>query len=187
MTSKLELDPRLDPRIKAFFAGMPLGAPQANVASREELLAQELSPEGVAIYAHQVALFDTMDREDVAPSSGLTVRTETFTSTPDGNTVQVQFIRPEGDENLPCIYYIHGGRMAFSSCYEGNYKTWGRMIAAQGVAVAMVDFRNAVHAELGAGDRAFPGGPQRLHLGPQMGARQRHRPRHRSGAHRRHR
>ena len=25
MTSKLELDPRLDPRIKAFFAGMPLG------------------------------------------------------------------------------------------------------------------------------------------------------------------
>jgi hypothetical protein len=44
MTSKLELDPRLDPRIKAFFAGMPPGAPQPNVASREELLAQELSP-----------------------------------------------------------------------------------------------------------------------------------------------
>jgi len=62
MTSKLDLDPRLDPRIKAAFAGVPTGAPQPNVSSREELLAQELSPQGLAIYAHQVALFDSMDR-----------------------------------------------------------------------------------------------------------------------------
>ncbi|MEH2125343.1 alpha/beta hydrolase [Nostoc sp.] len=158
MTSKLELDPRLDPRIKAFFAGIPLGAPQPNVASREELLAQELSAEGRAIYAQQVAFFDTMDCEDVAPSTGLTVRTETFTSSPDGNTVQIQYIRPDGTEILPCIYYIHGGRMAFSSCYEGNYKTWGRMIAARGVAVAMVDFRNAVHADSAPEIAPFPAG-----------------------------
>jgi acetyl esterase len=158
MTSKLELDPRLDPRIKAAFAGVPTGAPQPNVGSREELLAQELSAEGLAIYARQVAVFDTMDREDIAPSTGLTVRTETFTSMPDGNAVQVQFIRPEGHETLPCIYYIHGGRMAFSSCYEGNYKTWGRMIAARGVAVAMVDFRNAVHADSAPEIAPFPAG-----------------------------
>jgi acetyl esterase len=158
MPSKLELDPRLDPRIKTFFAGMPLGAPQPNVASREELLAQELSPEGAANYARQVAFFDTMDREDVAPSTGLTVHTETFTSSPDGNTVQIQYIRPEGVEVLPCIYYIHGGRMAFSSCYEGNYKAWGRMIAARGVAVAMVDFRNSVHADSTPEIAPFPAG-----------------------------
>jgi acetyl esterase len=36
--------------------------------------------------------------------------------------------------------------MATLSCYDGNYHAWGRMIAAQGVAVAMVDFRNAVRA-----------------------------------------
>jgi acetyl esterase/lipase len=35
--------------------------------------------------------------------------------------------------------------MEMSSCFLGNYKTWGRMIAAKGVAVAMVDFRNSVH------------------------------------------
>lgn len=105
MPSKLELDPRLDPRIKAFFAGMPLGAPQPDVASREELLAQELSTEGAAIYARQVTLFDAMDSEDVAPSTGLTVRTETFTSSPDGNSVQIQYIRREGAEILPCVYY----------------------------------------------------------------------------------
>jgi acetyl esterase/lipase len=158
MASKLELDTRLDPRIKKFFAGMALGGPQPNVASREELLAQELSPQGRAIYARQVAVFDSMDREDLAPSSGLTVRTETFTSAPDGNRVQIQFIRPEGNDPVPCVYYIHGGRMAFSSCYEGNYKTWGRMIAARGVAVAMVDFRNAVQADSAPEIAPFPAG-----------------------------
>jgi acetyl esterase len=158
MTSKLELDPRLDPRIKKAFAGMPVGAPQPDVASREDLLAQELSPQGLAIYAEQVALFDRMDREDVAPSAGLVVSTHTFTSAPDGNTVKIQYIRHEGDQVLPCLYYIHGGRMMFSSCFEGNYRAWGRMMAARGVAVAMVDFRNAVHADTAPEIAPFPAG-----------------------------
>ena len=34
--------------------------------------------------------------------------------------------------------------MASQSCFEGNYRVWARLIAAAGVAVAMVDFRNAV-------------------------------------------
>ena len=34
--------------------------------------------------------------------------------------------------------------MASMSCYDGNYRAWARIIAAAGVAVAMVDFRNAV-------------------------------------------
>ena len=42
MTSKLELDTRLDPRIKAYFAGLDLGAAKPNVSSREELLAHRL-------------------------------------------------------------------------------------------------------------------------------------------------
>ena len=42
------------------------------------------------------------------------------------------------------MYYIHGGGMQSMSCYDGNYRAWGRIIAAQGVAVAMVDFRNAL-------------------------------------------
>jgi acetyl esterase/lipase len=158
MTSKLDSDPRLDPRIKAAFAGTPVGAPQPNVSSREELLAKELSPQGLAIYAQQVALFDRMDREDVAPSAGLAVSNHTFTSAPDGNTVKIQYIRPEGDQVLPCLYYIHGGRMMFSSCFEGNYKAWGRMMAARGVAVAMVDFRNAVHADSAPEIAPFPAG-----------------------------
>ena len=33
--------------------------------------------------------------------------------------------------------------MASMSCFDGMYRAWGRIIANQGVAVAMVDFRNS--------------------------------------------
>jgi acetyl esterase len=142
---KLKNDPRLDPRVKKFFAAMPAMGEKPNVASRAELLAQEHSPAGLAAQKRQAAFFDSMDSEEVAPSAGLCVSIQTLVSAPDGNTIKIQYIRPDNDETLPCVYYIHGGRMEMSSCFEGNYKTWGRMIAARGVAVAMVEFRNSVH------------------------------------------
>ena len=118
--SKIELDPRVDPRIKAYFTGVPTGTPQPNVSSREELLAQEHSPAGLAAASRQTAWFDSMDSEEVAPSAGLSVRTVSFVSTPDGNSVKIQFIRPDNDQTLPCVYYVHGGRMEFSSCFSGS-------------------------------------------------------------------
>jgi acetyl esterase len=128
------------------------------VSSREELLAQENSGEAQAALEHIGAMFDAMDSEDIAPSTGLTVRTEVFTSAPDGYTIKIQYFRPDNDEVVPCVYYIHGGRMEMSSCYQGNYKTWGRMIAACGVAVAMVDFRNSVHPSSAPEVAPFPAG-----------------------------
>jgi acetyl esterase/lipase len=157
-TSKIATDPRLDPRIKAFFGRFPTGMRQPSVASREELLAQERSPAALAALAQQTAVFDAMDSEDIAPSMGLTVRTETFTSAPDGNTVKIQYIRPDDDRTVPCVYYLHGGRMQMNSCYQGNYRTWGRMIAAHGLAVAMVDFRNSVHPDTAPQVAPFPAG-----------------------------
>jgi acetyl esterase len=156
--SKVETDPRLDPRIKKVFASMPAPVEKPNVSSREELLEQENSPAALAALARQASFFDSMDSEEVAPSAGLSVRTETLTSSPDRNTINIQYIRPDNDEILPCVYYIHGGRMEMSSCYEGNYKTWGRMIAARGVAVAMVDFRNSVHPSSVPEIAPFPAG-----------------------------
>jgi acetyl esterase len=158
MASKLELDPRLDPRIKAYFAGLDVGGSKPNVSSREELLAQENSAEALAALQRIGAMFDAMDSDDIAPSTGLTIRTEVLTSSPDGNTVKIQYIRPDNDETIPCVYYIHGGRMEMSSCFQGNYKTWGRMIADRGVAVAMVDFRNSVHPSSAPEVAPFPAG-----------------------------
>jgi acetyl esterase len=122
--SKLELDTRLDPRIKKNFAAMPAPVERPNVSSREELLAQENSPTAVAAMEHQTAFFDSMDNEEIALSAGLSVLVETLASSPDGNTIKIRYVRPDSNEILPCVYYIHGSRMEMSSCFEGNDKAW---------------------------------------------------------------
>lgn len=150
-------DPRLDPRIKAVLGMFPDSAqPDAN--SREELVEQANSEEGKALQAQLQAGFAMMDNETIAPSTGLTVTTEVFTSAPDGNQINIQFIRPDGDDAKPCVYYIHGGGMQSMSCYDGMYKAWGRIIAQQGVAVAMVDFRNCLTPSSAPQIEPFPAG-----------------------------
>jgi acetyl esterase/lipase len=155
--TKLADDPRIDPRIKAIFADMPTMA-QADVDSREALLEEINQPEAIAEREQMVAMLDLVDNEDVAPSKGLNVSVLEFTSTPDGNTVKIQFVRPQNDDVLPCVYYIHGGGMASMSCFDGMYRSWGRILANQGVAVAMVDFRNCMTPSSAPEIAPFPAG-----------------------------
>jgi acetyl esterase len=157
MASRLAQDPRIDPRIKMMFGALDFPSP-GDVASREELLAQENSEAARAQAAGLKSMLDALDREDLAPSAGLRIHTESVESAPDGNSINIQFIRPDNAQRLPCVYYIHGGGMQSLSCFDGNYRAWGRMIAANGVAVAMVDFRNAVHPSSVAEIAAFPAG-----------------------------
>ena len=144
--SKLLDDPRIDPRLKALFGKMPV-VQGRDMSSREEVLERNQSEKAIAGRAVMARFAERTDTEEVAPSDGLTVTTETFKSEPDGNSIKVQFVRPDfaGDQP-PCVYYIHGGGMATMSCFDGNYRAWARIIARGGVAVAMVDFRNAVVA-----------------------------------------
>lgn len=141
--TKLSEDARIDPRIKAAFGNWSQ-APAPDVSSREEVLAQLNSPEGRAALAVEAQFYSASGNEEVAPSAGLTIRTVTFVSSPDGNTIKILFMRPQGDEVLPCVYYTHGGGMAYLSAFDANYQAWGRIIASKGVAIAMVDFRNAM-------------------------------------------
>lgn len=140
-------DPRIDPRIKKLFG--PLGAAASEAApepapDRETLLQRANSEQAVAGRKMLKGFLDMCDTEDVASSSGLTQSEHDVLSQPDGNTIKVRFLRPESPEPLPCVYYIHGGGMQLMSCYDGNYRAWGRMIANEGVAVVMVDFRNCL-------------------------------------------
>jgi acetyl esterase/lipase len=48
--------------------------------------------------------------------------------------------------------------MATMSCFDGMYRGWGKIIAAMGVAVVMVDFRNCVRASSAPEIEAFPAG-----------------------------
>jgi acetyl esterase/lipase len=158
MASRIAEDPRIDPRIKAVLGGIPDAPPAKNVPSREALLAAEATEEAAARVAAQDALFAMMNNEAIAPSAGLTTTTHVFTSAPDGNEIKVQLIRPDGQAPAPCIYYIHGGGMQTMSCFNGMYTAWGRIIAAQGVAVAMVDFRNCLRASSAPEVLPFPAG-----------------------------
>ena len=158
MASKIASDPRIDPRIKAVLGALPDAPPLGDVASREDLLAEEASEAMKAAVAAQDVFFEAVDTEAVAPSTGLAVSVQRFVSAPDGNAVPVRIIRPEGDEQLPCVYYIHGGGMQWLSCFNGMYRAWGRIMAAQGVAVVMPDFRNAIRPSSTGEVAPFPAG-----------------------------
>jgi acetyl esterase/lipase len=158
MASKLASDPRIDPRIKAMFGGWPETPPLTDAASREEMVAEANTEEAKARWAQQKLMFDMIDNEEVAPSTGLSIRTERFRSQPDGNEILIQFIRPDTAETVPCVYYIHGGGMQSMSCFDGMYRAWGRIIAAQGVAVAMVDFRNCLQPSSASEVAPYPAG-----------------------------
>lgn len=139
-------DLRLDPRGRKFLGQFetPLFYQEANVASREEALAIGNRPEAVAQREVTAGLLELMDVEAVTPSAGLTIETRQITSQPDGNAIRLQIIRPESEAQLPCVYYIHGGAMMEGSCFWGNYRALGKLIAHTGVCVVMVDFRNSL-------------------------------------------
>jgi acetyl esterase/lipase len=138
-----ESDDRIDPRIKAVLRLLP-EIEAADAESREELLSYAASPEGVAMTETSEAFMNMGDSEEVAPSVGLRFAVEDVVSSPDGNLIKVQVIRPDDDETLACVYYIHGGAMISLSSFLGNYRAWGRLIASKGVVVVMVEFRNAL-------------------------------------------
>jgi len=150
-------DRRMDPRIRNMLAAFPDPKLQ-NVESRDALLADQNSPESEEGRKAFETFAAMCDSEEVSPSAGLRIETLEFTSQPDGNRIKVQFIRPDDDEVLPCVYYIHGGGMMMMSCFDGNYRAWGRMIAQQKVAVAMVDFRNSVLPSSAPEVAPFPAG-----------------------------
>jgi acetyl esterase/lipase len=143
MNRRIEDDPRLDPRIKALLSAMPEETAR-DVADRDELLALAAQPEALAQVEASKMMMDLCDDENVAPSAGLRFATYEVSSLPDGNTILLQLTRPDTDETLACVYYIHGGGMMSSSSFYGNYRAWARMVAAKGVAVVLVEFRNAL-------------------------------------------
>lgn len=139
-------DLRLDPRGREFLSQFeaPLFQQEANVSSREEALAIGNRPEAIAQREATAGLLELMDVEAITPSEGLTIDAREIPSRPDGNTIRLQIIRPDTEEALPCVYYIHGGGMMEGSCFWGNYRAWGKLIAHTGLCVVMVDFRNCL-------------------------------------------
>ena len=160
MTSdRFKNDRRLDPRQVPILEAIDgMISKFGDVQSREEALAIVNSPEELMKTEGMKALMAGADDESVVPSEGLRFETKTIVSAPDGNSIDMQFIRPDTDEILPCVYYIHGGGMAFTSCFDPNYRAWGKLIAHQSLAVMMVDFRNCLSPSTAPEVSPFPAG-----------------------------
>jgi len=134
--NRITEDPRIDPRIKTLMGAFPSGE-LSDVKDRDALLAEVNEPEAVAAREQLIVALDALDNEDVAPSTGLDIRTLEFTSSPDGNTVKIQFIRPQSADAVPCVYYIHGGGMSLRPAGHG---------ATSGAADGVWQFRKSTMA-----------------------------------------
>ena len=159
MENKIKNDLRIDKRIRAVFGEVDFNSvTTTNATTREEILAEQETEEATQGKAVMEMINNSPHYKEVVTDEGLVTLTKEFTSSPDGNNIKIQYIRPDTDEKLPCVYYIHGGGMMVSSCFDELYAAWGRCMARQGLAVAMVDFRNAMWASSAPEIAPFPAG-----------------------------
>ncbi len=155
----LDQDPRIDPRHWPFLNAMAMThRGLSNVESREQMLAMVSTPKAIENEQAMIALYNAADNVQLAPKEGLRISEVAIESAPDGNTINLSIMRPDTDDILPCLYYIHGGGMMTMSCFYGNYQTWGRLLAHQGIAVVMVDFRNCLRPSSVDEVAPFPAG-----------------------------
>ena len=90
-----------------------------------------------------------------APTTGVTRSEETITGV-DGNDITLYIHRPSRtDGPMPCVVHTHGGGMAILSATGENYVRWRDDLAATGMVVVGVEFRNAAGK---LGPHPFPAG-----------------------------
>ncbi|WP_245650470.1 alpha/beta hydrolase fold domain-containing protein [Nocardia harenae] len=149
----LRTDPRADPRMIAALAAFQLDGPAAAppldwTAERAELLEFLSATEG----GFEGLLGAFVD--GLPPVAG--VESSTTTIAGPGGDLRLHISRPRGIPGpLPCVYHIHGGGMVIMRAGHGFYVRWREELAAAGVVVVGVEFRNGAGA-LGA--HPYPAG-----------------------------
>lgn len=139
--SSLATDRRADPRMVAALAAFGLdqnGAdpPVTRSSPRDAQLAYCVEAE-VGFEAVFAALHGGLPAIE-----GVTVETRTIPGV-DGNEVRLYVHRPAGADSLPCVFHIHGGGMVLLEGSGPAYARWRDELAATGLVVVGVEFRNA--------------------------------------------
>jgi acetyl esterase/lipase len=92
---------------------------------------------------------------NTAPTAGVTSSEETITGV-GGNDIRLFIHRPDAvDGPVPCVVHTHGGGMAILSATGPSYVKWRDDLAATGMVVVGVEFRNAAGR---LGPHPFPAG-----------------------------
>jgi acetyl esterase len=150
----LGTDPRADPRIGAalapFFLDGHVAPPHVTAASpRDAQLAFCAGAEG-EFQAVLAALTADLPPVDGVASESFAVPRE------DGASIVVYVHRPaRSDGPLPCVVHLHGGGMVMLAAADPVYARWRDELAAAGVVVVGVEFRNAAGK---LGTHPFPAG-----------------------------
>jgi len=146
-------DPRADPRMIAAMGPIGLDvAPPPSPVSAASPLADILEACMLAEAGFQM-LFGMASEPTETPGVSSTV--ETITGS-DGNEVTLFIHRPDDvDAALPCVVHTHGGGMTILTAADPGYGMWRDSLAATGLIVVGVEFRNA-GGTLGA--HPFPAG-----------------------------
>lgn len=153
-SSLIKSDPRADPRLVAALAtvgldGAPEPAPVNSESSIEELLefcrAAETGFDG---------LFELL-AAGLRPMEGVTSRTEVIKGV-DGNDIKLYVHQPTSvDGPIPAVLHTHGGGMVLLEAAGPLYVRWRDELAATGMVVVGVEFRNGGGK---LGDHPFPAG-----------------------------
>ena len=150
----LKDDPRADPRMVAAMAPLGLdGAPEPAPVDADSPI------EALLEYCSEVEagfglMFDALFA-DLPAVDGVISVTEVIRGV-DDNEINLYIHRPTNAEgHLPCIVHTHGGGMVIGKAADANYVRWRDELAATGMVVIGVEFRNG-GGQLG--DHPFPAG-----------------------------
>jgi acetyl esterase len=139
----LGTDPRSDPRTVAALApfGLDGNTPPPPVTADAPL--QDRLAYVAQIEEAFTTVLDAL-AQSAPVSAGVTTETVTITGN-DGNDVALYISRAAASSasTLPCIVHVHGGGMAFLSAADTGYVRWRDNLAATGLVVVGVEFRNS--------------------------------------------
>ncbi len=146
--STLGTDPRSDPRMVEVFSRFglqgrlpPTGlTPDSPLGDRHALAA--MSEEAMG------AMFELLAHESAVPRKATTTTTTTIAGV-DNNDITLYITRPDGMPGpMPAVVHLHGGGMAIGSAAGLGYIRLRECLAATGLVVVGVEFRNS-SAKLG--------------------------------------
>ena len=153
-TLTLATDPRLDPRLRDALEDYGISDWGEMAATEQEPSLEEILDGIAEAEAMSDALYAGIFAS-LQPVPGVARRTESAEGV-DGNEIRLYIHEPEAREGpLPAILHTHGGGMVLMAARDPQYVHWRDELAASGLCVIGVEFRNAAGK---LGNHPFPAG-----------------------------
>jgi len=150
----LKTDPRADPPLVAACALFALDVAPPPVPVTADSSLQDKLAYSAANEAGMEAVFTALFA-DLPSITNVERRTEVIKGV-DGNDITLYIHTPKNVSGpLPCVYHTHGGGMVVLTAAGPTYVRWRDELAAQGMVVVGVEFRNGAGK---LGNHPFPAG-----------------------------